>query len=62
VKPVFQLSTSTPTQDGPAATTPTKGIVPAASASTEVYVPASSTPTEAHNNLSQQQLEFMCML
>jgi hypothetical protein len=31
VKPVFQLSTSTATQDGPAATTPSKAIALAAS-------------------------------
>jgi hypothetical protein len=57
------LPTSTPTQDGPAATKPTKFYVPSASASTEtniqqlisvstgVYVPASAS-TEA--NIQQQ--------
>lgn len=48
----LQIPTSTPTQDGPAATTPTKVYVPAASASTGVYESA-ATPTAESCNMQQ---------
>jgi hypothetical protein len=52
VTQALQLPTSTPTQDGPAATTPTKVYVPAASASTGVYESA-ATPTAETCNMQQ---------
>jgi hypothetical protein len=52
VTQALQLPTSTSTQDGPAATTPTKVYVPAASASSGVYESA-ATPTAEACNMQQ---------
>ena len=64
MKLVLQLPASTPTQDGPAATTQTKAIVPAASTSTGGYVPASSPSTEANmqQHLSSSTVTAMCSI
>jgi hypothetical protein len=44
---------STPTQDGPAATTPSKVYVPASTASTGVYESAATPTADEANNIQQ---------